>query len=165
MVRNKELAFDLGQMSRALSDDAFLLVRTHYLDRFVLSPGFAPFARNVSDHDDITEILLVADVLVTDYSSTMFDFANTGRPMVFYTHDYDEYVHSERGTYFKLAEQAPGPLVTTTDGLVGCLADLERVRRDYADRYAVWRQRFCEYDDGHAADAVVAEVFGSGQGA
>ena len=160
-----ELAFDLGQMSRALSDDVFLLVRTHYLDRFKLSPRFASFARNMSDHDDISEVLLVADVLVTDYSSTMFDFANTGRPMVFYTYDYDDYVHTERGTYFKLADEAPGPLVTTTDELVGALSDLDRVRRDYADRYTVWRQRFCEFDDGHAADAVVAEVFGPGRGA
>ena len=160
-----ELAFDLGQMSRALSDDVFLLVRTHYLDRFKLSPRFASFARSVSDHDDISEVLLVADVLVTDYSSTMFDFASTGRPMVFYTYDYDDYVHTERGTYFKLADEAPGPLVTTTGELVGALSDLDRVRRDYADRYAAWRQRFCEFDDGHAADAVVAAVFGSGRGA
>jgi CDP-glycerol glycerophosphotransferase len=160
-----ELPFDLDQLAKALGDSVFLLVRTHYLDEFKLSPGFAPFAKNVSDHDDITEVLLVADVLVTDYSSTMFDFANTGRPIVFYTYDYDDYVHTERGTYFKLADQAPGPLVTTTDELVGALSDLDRLRRDYADRYAVWRQRFCEYDDGNAADVVVATVFGSGEGA
>jgi CDP-glycerol glycerophosphotransferase len=158
-----ELPFDLGRMSKALSDDVFLLVRTHYLDRLKLGLNFAPFAKNVSEHDDITEVLLVADVLVTDYSSTMFDFANTGRPMVFYTYDYDDYVHTERGTYFKLADVAPGPLVTTTDELVGALSDLDAVRCDYADRYAVWRQRFCEYDDGHAADVVVATVFGSGK--
>jgi CDP-glycerol glycerophosphotransferase len=160
-----ELPFDLEQLSNSLLDDVFLLVRTHYLDDFKLSRGFAPFAMNVSGHDDITEILLVADVLVTDYSSTMFDFANTGRPMIFYTYDYDDYVNTERGTYFKLADEAPGPLVTTTDELVGALADLDRVRRDHADRYATWRQRFCEYDDGHAADDVVATVFGSGNGA
>jgi CDP-glycerol glycerophosphotransferase len=160
-----ELPFDLDRMSKTLSDNVFLLVRTHYLDRFKLSLDFAPFARNVSEHDDITEVLLVADVLVTDYSSTMFDFANTGRPMVFYTYDYDDYVHTERGTYFKLADNAPGPLVATTDELVAALSDLDGVRRDYADRYSAWRQRFCEYDDGHAADAVVATVFGSGKGA
>jgi CDP-glycerol glycerophosphotransferase len=92
----------------------------------------------------------------------MFDFANTGRPMIFYTHDYDDYVHSERGTYFSLADEAPGPLVSSTEELVAALSDLEGVRRDYAERYRTWRQRFCEYDSGHASDDVVAAVFGPG---
>jgi CDP-glycerol glycerophosphotransferase len=164
--RSKDYAlpFDVEQLAESLSDEVFLLVRTHYLDAVKLSRGLAPFAKNVSGHDDITEILLVSDVLVTDYSSTMFDFANTGRPMVFYTHDYDDYVHNERGTYFKLADEAPGPLVTTTEELASCLADIEGMRRDYADRYVAWRERYCEYDTGHAADDVVAAVFGSGAG-
>jgi CDP-glycerol glycerophosphotransferase len=157
-----ELPFELRDVAAALSDDVFLLVRNHYLDEFKLSRRFWPFARNVSDHDDMTELLLVADVLVTDYSSTMFDFANTGRPMIFYTHDYDDYVHSERGTYFSLADEAPGPLVSSTEELVAALSDLEGVRRDYAERYRTWRQRFCEYDSGHASDDVVAAVFGPG---
>ena len=52
---------------------------------------------------DITPLLVAADVLVTDYSSVMFDFANTGRPMVFFVYDYDDYAHSERGVYWELA--------------------------------------------------------------
>jgi CDP-glycerol glycerophosphotransferase len=94
----------------------------------------------------------------------MFDFANTGRPMVFYTYDYDDYVHNERGTYFKLADEAPGPMVTTTEELAARLGDIDGIRADYADRYAAWRERYCEYDKGHAADDVVAAVFQSGGG-
>jgi CDP-glycerol glycerophosphotransferase len=157
-----ELPFDLDRLGAALRDDVFLLVRTHYLDRLRLEHNVTSFAKNVSDHDDMTELLLVADVLVTDYSSTMFDFANTGRPMVFYTHDYDNYVRTERGTYFNLSAEAPGPLVTTTDGLTEALGDLDKLRIDYADRYAAWRRRYDEYDGGHAAADVVAAVFGSG---
>jgi CDP-glycerol glycerophosphotransferase len=155
-----ELPFELRQVGDALSEDVFVLVRTHYLDQLKLDQRHAPYARNVSDHHDVTELLLVADVLVTDYSSTMFDFANTGRPMVFYTHDYDDYVHTERGTYFSLAHEAPGPLVTTTDELITALSDLDGLRRDHADRYARWRQKFCEYDAGHAAADVITEVLG-----
>jgi CDP-glycerol glycerophosphotransferase len=164
--RNTEytLPFDVEQLAESLRDDVYLLVRTHYLDTVKLSRGVAAFAKNVSGHDDITEILLVSDVLVTDYSSTMFDFANTGRPMVFYTYDYDDYVHNERGTYFKLADEAPGPMVTTTEELAACLGDIDGMRADYADRYAAWRERYCEYDKGHAADDVVAAVFRSGGG-
>ena len=53
--------------------------------------------------------------------------------------------------------------MTTTDELAACLADIDAIRRDYADRYAAWRDRYCEYETGHAADDVVAAVFGSGQ--
>ena len=60
--------------------------------------------------------------------------------------------HSERRTYHR-----------ETDELVRAMSDLDLLGRDYADRYAAWRQRFCEYDDGHAAEAVVATVFGSGK--
>jgi CDP-glycerol glycerophosphotransferase len=157
-----ELPFDLEQLAVSLRDEVFLLVRTHYLDDFVMERSTASFAKDVSAHQDMTELLLVADVLVTDYSSTMFDFANTGRPIVFFTHDYDDYTRSERGTYFDLPTVAPGPLVTTTEQLRDALADLDGVRRDYADRYTAWRRRFCEYDDGHAAVDVVNAVFGSG---
>jgi CDP-glycerol glycerophosphotransferase len=160
-----ELPFDLRELSDAVADEVFLLVRPHYLDDYQLSRAFAPFAKDVSGHDDVTELLLAADVLVTDYSSTMFDYANTGRPMIFYTHDYDDYVHTERGTYFNLAEQAPGPLVTATDELVRALGDLDRLRDEYAERYARWRLRYCEYDSGHAAADVVAAVFGTGRSA
>ena len=103
-----DLPLDLEQMRRALGDDVHLLLRTHYLDSYKLSARFAPFATDVSRHHDVTELMLLADVLVTDYSSVMFDFANTGKPMVFYTYDYEDYVRDERGTYLDLPDVAPG---------------------------------------------------------
>jgi CDP-glycerol glycerophosphotransferase len=164
-VAPHELPLDFKAFGAALRDRAYLLVRTHYLTRFVLSREFWPFAFDVSGaagHHDMTELLVAADVLVTDYSSTMFDFANTGRPMVFFAPDYDDYVRSERGTYFSLAAEAPGPLVSTTAELVDVLSDVDALAREHAERLAAWRRRFCEYDSGHAADDVVAAVFGQG---
>ena len=84
----------------------------------------------MSRHHDVTELMLLADVLVTDYSSVMFDFANTGKPMVFYTYDYEDYVRDERGTYLDLPEVAPGPIVVaTTDELIAALRVGGRRRR------------------------------------
>ena len=114
----------------------------------------------MSRHHDVTELMLVADVLVTDYSSVMFDFANTGKPMVFYTYDYEDYVRDERGTYLDLPDVAPGPMVgDTTDELIAALRVGRRRRRAAtADRYAAFRERFCSYETGHAAEHVVRGV-------
>jgi CDP-glycerol glycerophosphotransferase len=103
--------------------------------------------------------MLAADVLVTDYSSMMFDFANTGRPMLFYTYDLDAYADEIRGFYFDFVEASPGPLLRTTDELAGALNDLDGVRASYAERYDAFVKRFCELDDGHAAARVVDRLF------
>ncbi len=154
-----DLPIDLERARRALGDDCYLLLRTHYLDTYKLSNRFAPFAADVSKHHDVTELMLLADVLVTDYSSVMFDFANTGKPMVFYTYDYEDYVRDERGTYLDLPEIAPGPMVETTDALVEALRAVDDDVAKYAERYAEFRERFCSYETGRASEHVVDEFF------
>jgi CDP-glycerol glycerophosphotransferase len=136
-----------------------LLVRTHYLQRLRLPAAAHAVARDVSHYPDITPLMVAADILVTDYSSVMFDFANTGRPMVFFAYDYDDYVHSERGVYFELADKAPGPLVHSGDELVQALASVDSWRAEYADRYQRFIEEFGEYDTGNAARQVVDHVF------
>ncbi|HEX7187107.1 MAG TPA: CDP-glycerol glycerophosphotransferase family protein, partial [Actinomycetes bacterium] len=162
LQKEYDLPMDLKAMREALGQDVHFLVRTHYLDAYRLSPRDATFATDLSRHHDITELLLLADVLVTDYSSVMFDFANTGRPMVFYTHDYEGYTRDERGTYFDLAQVAPGPMVQDTDGLIAALRTVDDLRGAYAERYTAFRERFCEYETGRAAEHVVKELFEQG---
>jgi CDP-glycerol glycerophosphotransferase len=137
------------------------MVRPHYLDKLSLQRRHVRYVGDASKHPDVTELLLVTDVLVTDYSSVMFDFANLGRPMVFFTYDYEDYIRDERGTYLDLQEVAPGPLVSDTAGLIEALRDVERNEPVYRDRYAAFRERFCTYETGRAAETVVAELFRS----
>lgn len=160
--REYDLPFDIDAMSRALGNDVFLMLRTHYLDAYKLSDRYRSFAIDLTRHHDVTELMLVADVLVTDYSSVMFDFANTGKPMVFYTHDYEDYVRDERGTYFDLREIAPGPLVADTAALVAALEDVDTAHEANRERYAAFRARFCEYETGAAAERVVQEFLTKG---
>ena len=152
------LQVDLDQMHAKLPGH-LLLVRTHYLQRLQLPAAAHTVARDVSHLPDITPLMVAADILVTDYSSVMFDFANTGRPMVFFAYDYDDYVHSERGVYFELAEKAPGPLARTGDELIQALASIDSWRAEYAERYASFIREFGEYDVGTAARQVVDRVF------
>lgn len=158
-----ELHLDLDEMMAGLADDYFLAVRGHYLDSVRLAHRHHAFASDVSGHHDVTELMLAADVLITDYSSVMFDFANTKRPMIFFAYDYDKYMYEERGAYFDLAEVAPGPVVGTTEEVIDALRDIEAVRDSYTATYEEFVARFCEYETGKASETVVDEFF-SGAG-
>jgi CDP-glycerol glycerophosphotransferase len=154
-----DLRLDLERLRRALGDDSVLLFRKHH---YIVDPVPATpdgFVRDVSSYPDGTELLLAADVLVTDYSSMMVDFANTGRPMLFYTYDLEAYRDEVRGFYLDLVATAPGPMLGTTDELIDALRDLDGVQREFAPRYADFVSKFCELDDGGAAARVVDRVF------
>jgi CDP-glycerol glycerophosphotransferase len=154
-----DLQLDLKRLREAVGDDTVILFRKHHYipDPVPVEPQ--GFVMDVSRYPDGTELMLAADVLVTDYSSMMFDFANTGRPMLFYTYDLDAYADEIRGFYFDLGEASPGPLLRTTDELADALNDLDGVRATYAERYRAFVERFCELDDGHAAARVVDRLF------
>ncbi|MEK8169369.1 CDP-glycerol glycerophosphotransferase family protein [Streptomyces sp. M19] len=70
--------------------------------------------------------------MITDYSSLMFDYVNTGRPILFFTYDLGHYRDTLRGFCFDFEENAPGPLVSTSRELVDTIADIDRVQELYA---------------------------------
>ncbi len=156
--RSFELALDTDAFAAALGADHVLLLRLHYMVTETLPPAGHPAVRDVSLHPDVSELYLAADVLVTDYSSTMFDFAVTGRPLAFLTYDLADFQHRLRGFYFDLEDEAPGPLVETTAELIGVLRDREGTRARYADRYVRFRERYCHLEDGHATDRVLERL-------
>jgi CDP-glycerol glycerophosphotransferase len=156
-----ELALDIEHFTAELGDDHVLLLRLHYkltgLQRTVDHPAVV----DVSRHPDIADLYLAADAMVTDYSSTMFDFAVTGRPLHFYTYDMDRYRDELRGFYFDLSVEPPGPLAATTEALVGHLRRQDHESAAYAERYARFRQRFCPLDDGSATERFLERFFGA----
>jgi CDP-glycerol glycerophosphotransferase len=85
----------------------------------------------------------------------MFDYANTGRPMLFFTYDLEHYRDELRGFYFDFEEQAPGPLLRTSDEVIEALRSLDDVTGTYREAYARFAERFCDLDDGKAAGRVV----------
>ncbi|OLT38202.1 hypothetical protein BJF79_05620 [Actinomadura sp. CNU-125] len=91
----------------------------------------------------------------------MFDYANTRRPMLFFTYDLADYRDRLRGFYFDFEAEAPGPLVETSDDLIDAIRDVETATAGHAARYDDFVARFCPLDDGHAAARTVDRVFGS----
>jgi CDP-glycerol glycerophosphotransferase len=153
-----EPPFRLHKLREEAGYDWFLMIRAHYLDKIEVRSRHQTFARDVSRHPDITDLLLVADGLITDYSSVMFDFALLRRPMLFLVPDYRTY-EIARGTYFDLHAVAPGPLVTTESEVAAWLTDPDAAHREHAARYKAFVERFCGYATANASDAVVDQVF------
>ena len=126
------------------------------------STMFGGFVRNVSSYPDIRDLYLVSDVLVTDYSSVMFDFVNTGRPILFFTWDLEEYRDNLRGFYFDFEKEAPGPLLTESSGVIEALDRLDEVQVEYADRYEAFREKYTGIEDGRAAARFVDQLLTNG---
>ena len=146
---------DVAAFASTLGPGYLTLIRGHSR---TLRPGHDVYATNVLDvtsYPDVSELFLVADALITDYSSVMFDFTVTGKPVFFFVPDLDDYRAKLRGFYFDLIEAAPGPVVRTSGELVSLIRDREQISADYAQKYAAWQQRFNPRDDGEAARRVV----------
>ena len=152
------MALDLAALSDALGPDHVVLARLHPLMVGRSPVPSLPAVRDVSLYPDIRDLYLAADVLVTDYSSSMFDFAITGRPLVFFTYDHDHFRDSVRGFYFDFLPEAPGPLVSTADELATQLLALPEVVSRYADSYATFRSTYCSLEDGRATDRLLARL-------
>ncbi|GAA4373736.1 CDP-glycerol glycerophosphotransferase family protein [Paeniglutamicibacter cryotolerans] len=110
---------------------------------------------DVSGYPDIAELYLAADVLVSDYSSAIYDFAVTGKPIILYAYDLLEYSTSVRGLYFDYAEWAPGPIVTSLEELGSAISNSELFRVTLQPRYRSFQQRFCPWEDGKATQRLL----------
>ncbi len=155
-----ELQLNLDLLRKELSDDYVILIRMHYFiaDSLDLSAMFG-FAYNVSKYNDISELYLVSDILITDYSSVFFDFANLMRPMLFFTYDLERYRDVLRGFYIDIEKEVPGPLVYTSEELIDAIKGIGSIEKKYRDRYKEFYNRFCGWEDGQASKKVVESVF------
>lgn len=150
-----ENLLDLDEMHRVLGDDHVVLLKLHPFvrDGLVIPPALADFALDACSYPDINELMLVSDILVTDYSSVIYEFALLGRPILFLAPDEGAY-DLERGFYFDFRAEAPGPIFEDTAGLAAAIRaaafDLARV-----DAFA--RASF-DVADGKATRRLVEDV-------
>lgn len=155
------LALDLKKMKTMLEKDYVLLLRTHhYIADKIDTTGLEGFAYNLSTYDDISEIYLITDICITDYSSVFFDFANLKRPILFYTYDIEKYKNQLRGFYIDMNTEVPGPLLYTSEEVIDAILHIDKIQKRYQKRYDEFYDRFCCFDDGHASENIVKEVFG-----
>ncbi len=155
-----DLKLDLHKMKKALSDEYVVILRTHYFIADNLDvTGLEGFVYNLSKYDDIAELYLISDILITDYSSVFFDYANLKRPMLFFTYDLDKYRDVLRGFYIDMEKELPGPLLFTTEEIIESIQNINTVNAKYSAIYNEFYDRFCGWEDGHASENCIKAVF------
>lgn len=153
-----ETQVDFERLQRELSDNYIILFRAHYLvaNEFDFEK-YAGFIYDVSKHDDINDLFLVSDLLITDYSSVFFDFANLKKPIIYYMYDMDYYRDGLRGFYLSL-DELPGPIVKEEADLV---SSINSMTKNFVidEKYIAFNNKFNYLNDGKASKRVIDKIF------
>lgn len=152
-----DLGVDFDVLQKELSDDYIILFRTHYFVSNMFDfDKYKGFIYDASNYDDIVDLYIIADLLITDYSSVFFDYANMRRPIIFYMYDLDDYKDSIRGFYLDLKE-LPGNIVQKEKDLI---REIKSLGKDFKvdKKYKKFNETFNYLDDGKASNRVVEEL-------
>ncbi|GHD99688.1 bifunctional glycosyltransferase/CDP-glycerol:glycerophosphate glycerophosphotransferase [Streptomyces alanosinicus] len=160
-VRTQRPLLDLERIARSLGPRFVILARPHPVHGGPLGTGNRVI--DVGGHPSVASLCLASDALLTDYSSIMFDYVNLDRPIVVHCNDWQAY-RASRGTYFDLRAFPPGAVARTEDELIDIFATGHWRGSRSAQLRAAFRERFCPYDDGRAAERVVRHLVLGEQG-
>lgn len=146
---------DFAYLKKYLGEEYIVLFRAHYLvaDHFDFQ-AYKDFIYDVSAYDDINALYIIADLLITDYSSVFFDYAILERPMLFYMYDMEAYRDEMRGFYLDTAA-LPGPIVKTEKDLVDVIQNINFDRHEASVK--AFNETYNLLNDGNAS-ARLADV-------
>ena len=154
-----KLEIDFDSLKKKFSKDYIILFRPHYfIANKIDLTKYKGFVYNVSKYDEINDLYLVSDIILTDYSSVFFDFANLKRPMLFYMYDLDLYKGSLRDFYISL-DELPGPIAKTQEELEYNLEHIDKLFKDNKKKYEELNKKYNYLDDGNASLRVINKIF------
>jgi len=149
-----ELPFDIRYMEEHLSDEYALLIHLHPYMQSNIAINKNSFVFHIKETYTIQDLLMLSDILITDYSSVFFEFSLLERPMIFFPYDLEEY-KQERNFYYSYEDLIPGPLAMDTVTLV------RLIQKEHFNIELIkcFRDRFIENQDGHATERIVNHIF------
>ena len=149
----------VASLKKKFQDEYVILFSPHYfVAKSVDVSQYKGFVIDVTDNDDINDMYIISDIIMTDYSSVFFDFANLKRPMLFYMYDLDIYKGKLRDFYLDLNE-LPGPIAQTQEELEKNLANIDKEFQKNQKKYAKFNAKFNYLDDGNASERVIKKIF------
>ncbi len=150
-----EIELDVERLWNRFKDTACLLVRWHHMvDAWIPGAKYRDFLFKLDKVADINRLFAISDILVTDYSGAMFDFANLRRPMIFYMYDKEQYQKEIREFYIE-PESLPGPVVTSNEALEAALAKVLSEPFVLDEKYREFCEKYTYLDDADAAKRVI----------
>lgn len=155
-IKNRfEMKLDLEKMRHYFSDDYILILRLHHFS----ATGWSgvqndSFIYDFTQYQSIEDLYIVTNILITDYSSVMFDFAVLDRPMLFYTYDLEEYRDKLRGFNIDIEKEAPGPVLFYSDDIISAIEHLDETVEGSKERVSAFQQRYIEYECHNSSEKV-----------
>lgn len=160
-----ELNVDFDKWYHTLGDDYVVIYKPHYLIYNTNSKNMKEgFVIDASDCEDINDLYLMSDILITDYSSVYFDYAVLKRPMLFYMYDLESYRDNLRGFYFDIYTHLPGPILEKEEDVLWSIIHIDEVAKDYMDKIKEFYDEFCALNDGNSSKRVIDTVFNNSNG-
>lgn len=154
-----DLQLDLKCLREALGQDCVLLVRVHRYEASAATIAADDrFVIDVTHYQAIEDLMIASDVLVSDYSSCILDYALMDKPILLYAYDYDEYASELRGLYVDYRAQYPQLLCTTQDELVDALQSLDARRPAIMAEVHAMRKTMLDYERNNSSAAIVKRV-------
>lgn len=155
-----DMMLDIEEMQKALSGEYLLLIRLHhFVADYYEVPEDGTFVFDASGDIKVEDLYMITDVLVTDYSSVMFDFALTGKQMIFFAYDFEEYTKKDRGGYFDIATEAPGTLTYTTGEVIDAILHSDECLNADRKRIETFRNKYLTYENSDSAKKIFETVF------
>lgn len=154
------MPIDMNLLKDQLGDEYVLVVKLHhFMEQNFSTKGLEDFVYIFGKNHDISDLYILSDVLITDYSSVMFDYALLNKPMIFYAFDYDNYKKNQRDIYFDFQKEAPGAFISTSDEIVYEIKNIENYSERYKDKIKEFNYKYNQYDEGNASEQVSNIIF------
>ncbi|MFS0750360.1 CDP-glycerol glycerophosphotransferase family protein [Oceanobacillus sp. 1P07AA] len=154
--KNFEIPINIDKFTEKLGEDYLLMIHLHPYMKYEREDNSSVIL--VDEDFTIEELLVVADILVTDYSSIIFDFSILEKPMIFFAYDLEEY-RAERDFYYDYEETMPGPIVMTNEALIASIRQSMELRN--IEDVKQFKQRYFDYNDGQATERIVKNIMSS----
>lgn len=147
---------DWIRWKRELGDKYVVMLRTHPYTTRLMNVEYDDFVLDFTDYPEVNDLLIAADVLISDYSSINLDYCILGRPMLCFGYDYDEY-KKIRGFYYDLEEEMPNGVMRTENEIISHLKTLNYDAD--SQRTIQFKNRHCEYGNGDATVQCINTIF------
>ncbi len=153
------LAIDFDSLKEKFGKDYVILFSSHYfVTNSIDLNKYKGFVFNVARYDEINELYLIADIIMTDYSSIFFDYANLKKPIIYYMYDFDDYKNNLRDFYISL-DELPGPIAKTQEEVEDIIKNIDKYSKEYKEKYKKFNAKYNYLDDGDASSRVINVIF------
>lgn len=150
-------ALNLSRFYQELHEEYILLVKQHPFVREAMDipVEYADFCYDVTERFTIDQLIMTADICITDYSSIVFEYSLMQKPILFFAYDLEDY-YDERGFYYPYESFVPGPIVRTTEELIDCIRQIDRFD---IKKLETFRNQYMSGCDGHSTERIIENVF------